>query len=179
MAYNTTRRLVGSQLEIGDEKARAEMEQYIVDLQTRIKPKLRQIAHPSKPRQRHEHEQPGFRELLNQWKSIYQEVSLTMLSLSRRIETAEAVPTEPPTRPAAPTRKTDEITISLKQYDRLIEHMKNSWEEVVVGGKYLYINVHNPNVKQWEMPVNAYVKSRPRPAPRPARPSSYERRSPR
>lgn len=155
------------------------MEQYIVDLQTRIKPKLRQIAHPSKQRHKHEQEQPGFRELLNQWKSIYQEVSLTMLSLSRRIETADAVPTEPPARPAAPTRKTDEITISLKQYDHLIEHMKNSWEEVVVGGKYLYVNVHDPNVKQWEMPANAYVKSRPRPAPRPARSSSYERRSPR
>jgi len=180
MAYNTTRRLVGSQLEIGDEKARTEMDRYIVDLQTRIKPKLRHIANPPTRRHRHEQERPGFRELLNQWKTIYQGVSLTMLSLSRRIETAEAVPPKPSARPAAPTptpRKTDEITISLKQFDHLVEHMKNSWEEVIVGGKYLYVNVHDPNVKQWDMPANGYVKSRPRPAPRPSRSPSFERRS--
>jgi hypothetical protein len=158
------------------------MEQYIVDLQTRIKPKLRQIAHPSKQRHKHEQEQPGFRELLNQWKSIYQDVSLTMLSLSRRIETAEALPTQPTVRPAAPKpapRKTDEITISLKEFDHLVQHMKNSWEKRIIDGEYVYVNAHDPSIKQWAMPANAYIKSHPRPAPRLARSPSYERRSPR
>lgn len=174
MAYNTTRRLVGSQLEIGDEQARTEMDQYINDVQTKIKPKLRQIAQPSKRRSRSEQELPGFKDILNQWKSIYQEYNVTLLSLSRRIEIAEAQPT-----PRTPTpRSTTEITISLREYDRLLVHMKNSWEEVIVGGRYLYVNTHDPNIKQWDMPVNAYVKSKTRPAPRPARSSSYERRSP-
>lgn len=150
------------------------MDQYIVDLQTRIKPKLRQIAQPSKRRHKHEQEHPGFKELLNQWKSIYQGVNVTVLSLSRRIEAAEAQPAAPTPTP----RKTDEITISLRDYDRFLEHMKNSWEEVIVGGRHLYINAHDPNIRQWDMPANAYVKSCPRPARRPARSPSYERRSP-
>jgi hypothetical protein len=149
------------------------MERYIDDLQTRIKPKLRQIAQPSNRRHRHEQEHPGFKELLNQWKSIFQGVMQTMVSLSNRIEAAQ----DRPAAPKPPLRKPSEIIVSLKEYDYLLEHMKNSWEEVIVGGSYLYINVHDPNIKQWKMPVNAYIKSRPRPAPRPSRSSSYERRS--
>lgn len=98
-----------------------------------------------------------------------------MRSLSRRIEAAEA-------RSAAPTpppRKSDEIAVSLKEYDRLLEHMKNSWKEFVVDGEYLYVNVYDPEITQWEMPANAYIKSRARPALRRARSPSYERRSPR
>lgn len=154
------------------------MDRYIVELQTKVKPKLQEIARPS--RHRHGQAQPGFRELLGQWKSIYQEVSLTMLSLSRRIETAEAAPAEPAVRFAAPApRKTDEITLSLKEFDHLMEHLKNSWDEVLVDGRYRYVNAHQPNTTRSDMPANAYVKLLPRPAPRPARSPSYERRSPR
>jgi hypothetical protein len=156
------------------------MDRYVVELQTKIKPKLREIARPSRGRHGNGQVQPGFRELLTQWKAIYQEVSLTMLSLSRRIETAEAPSPEPIIKtPSPPPRKTDEITISLKEYDHLMEHLKNSWEEVLVDGKYRYVNVHQPNTTRSEMPTNGYVKLLPRPAPRPARSPSYERRSPR
>lgn len=175
ISFNNTRRLVGNQLDIGDEKARAEMDGYIVDLQTTIKPKLRRIAQPSNRRPRHEQEQPGFRELLNQWKSIYQGVNVTMLSLSRRIEA-----TGVRTTASTPTPRTvGKITVSLEEYDRLLEHMKNSWERVIRGGGDLYVNVYDPDIKQREMPANAYIKSSPRPAPRPARSPSYERLSPR
>ena len=156
------------------------MDRYVADLQTKIKPKLREIARPSRRGHGQGQDQPGFRELLSQWKSIYQEVSLTMLSLSRRIETAEVLPTEPVVRPAAPTpRRTDEIAISLKEFDHLMDHLKNSWEEVLVDGRYRYVNVHQPNTTRSEMPVNAYVKLLPRPAPKLSRSPSYERRSPR
>jgi hypothetical protein len=101
------------------------MDQYIVDLQTRIKPKLRQVAQPSKRRHRHEQEQPGFKELLIQWRSIYQGVSVTMLSLSRRIEAAEA-------RPAAPTsppRKPDD-SVEFEGLGKRLNDLKIQSEEM-------------------------------------------------
>lgn len=182
MAYNTNRRLVGCPLEIGDEKSRREMDRYVADLQTNIKPRLQEIARPS--RRRHVPAQPGFRELLSQWKAIYQEVSLTMLSLPRRIETGGGdggLPSEPIIiRSATPTlRKTDEITISLKEFDHLMGHLKNSWEEVLVEGRYRYVNIHHPSTTRSEIPTSGYVKLLPRPVPGLARSSSYERCSPR
>lgn len=175
------------------------MDRYIVEMQTKMKPKLREIAQPSRRRHRHEREQPGFRELLSQWKSLYQEVSLTMLALSRRIETADALPDHPSVRSAAAAataapaaapsaaaappapRKPDEITISLKDFDHLLQHLKRCWEERLVDGQYVYVNVHDPSLTQWAPPpADAYVRARgPRAAPRLARSPSYERCSPR
>jgi hypothetical protein len=115
-----------------------------------------------------------------------------MRDLSRRIETAEpsqsqgAPAVQPPSR-----KKTDEMIVKINEWAYLVDHLKNSWEEVIEGGSYLYVNMHDKDLIQREVPEDAYIKRCPyavsRPAPAPAagrRPSysrtqSFERRSPR
>lgn len=183
--YNTTRRAVGSAIDIGDERARYEMSQHILDVQMKIKPKLKDIAKPSRSRGKGEQVHPGFKELLRQWKSIYGDVQETILSLSRRIATSQSqtdddhstpAPT-PQSKPRPASKKTDEATISMKEFDHLLEHLKNSWEEVVVTGRIMYVNVFDRNQRTWERPTGAFIKSFPRPAPKPVRRGSYDRTS--
>jgi len=177
--YNTTRRAIGSRIDSGDEKARREMNQHILDIQSRIKPTLREIAYPSRQRQKGEQVVPGFSNLLNHWKLIYQGVSETIDSLSRRIEEATATPTPKPAPLPTPTptpKKPDEVTISMKRFDHLLEHMKNSWEETIVAGKVLYVNVFDKSNRQWERPESdAFIRSCNRPS-KPSRTPSWDNR---
>lgn len=165
------------------------MSRHIQDLQSRIKPRLREISQPSGTRQKHEKELPGFKDLLRQWKTIYQDVSLTILSLSRRIETTSPDPFPSPRSPTSrtsiprtptPPRRAEEVTtISFTELDRLLEHMRNSWEEIIEGDRLVYVNAFDRNIKESDVPANAYIRSHLIAPSRPQRTRSYERRPPR
>jgi hypothetical protein len=172
------------------------MQRHLEALQLGIKPVLEELSRPrSGSRERHGHghgkQIAGFKTLLSQWKVTYQDVSLTMQNLSRRIETAGREPTATqPQRPTpAPTpapKRSDEMTIKIDQWAYLVEHVKNCWEEILDdSGRYLYENVYDKSLVQREQPKGAFIKqcpyvvSRPAPAPRPSftRTQSYERTS--
>lgn len=150
------------------------MNQHLRDIQTKITPKLVEIARPRRSRDAHGLQHPGFKILLGHWKGISNSLFMTMFDLSRRLNTATSAPTEP-----------DEVILTRKEFDTLVSHMKNSWEETIDDDGYVYVNVHNSNLTRLEMPENAFIKryrvSRPVPAPAPRpsnlRTSSYERRS--
>jgi len=175
--FNTFRRIAGSQMDVGDDKARREMNQHILDVQSKLKPRLREISQPNnRPRDKHEREKPGFRVLLTEWEIIYAEMSKTMRALSGRIETAKATPAPKPTEPKKPEPKkknTDDITITMKEFDHLLEHMKNSWEEVISAGEIIYVNAFDNKKRTRERPEGAFIKPYPR-SSRPSRTPSWE-----
>lgn len=148
------------------------MNRHILAVQSTIKPRLHEIAHPSRQRDRGERELPGFGELLRRWNVISPAVTQTLESLSRRVADTRPEPAAPTPKP----RRTDEVTVSVKEFDLLLEHMKNSWEERIVGSRVEYINVFDNSRKVTEFPINAFVRPVPRPA-RPVRTGSYERTS--
>lgn len=178
--YNDIRKQTGSRMDIGDEKARNEMNQHLLSIQTTLKPRLKEIAYPTRPRARHEKEQSGFVDLHRQWKVIHRDASETIISLSRRITTTSvpappSAPTPPsplpskvkpassPTADKPKSKKSDDITISLTEFHHMLAHMQNSWEEVVVGGRIMYVNCLDKEKKSWEMPAGgAFIKTTPR-----------------
>lgn len=166
--FNTFRRIAGSQLDAGDDRARREMNQHILDVQSKIKPQLKEIAHPSRKSDKHERQRAGFKDLLREWEFIFHDVSDTMRSLSRRIELYST--DKPDIKTAEPkTKKTDEVTITLKELDHLLDHIKNSWEESIVAGAFMYTNAFDKK-QQRERPENGFIKMLPR-STRPRTPS--------
>jgi len=174
--YDTIRTALGFRFDAGDDKARAEMADHILDIEADIRPKLLEISQPDGPRR------PGFSRLLERWNQIYKGLSKTIYNLSRRIE--ESAPAKPPVVEPAPTpapkpapmpkANQDEVTIKMKDLDFFLEHVKNSWEEENIDGMIRYINVFDASRRQWERPANAYIKT----ASRPARgPGNFSRRN--
>lgn len=215
-AYSTARNLKGIEMEIGDEKARSEMRAHISSVQSVIKPRLKQIAHPpqSRPRSRgqngyHEREKPGFRDLLRQWNIVYDDICSTVRSLSRRVEASStgrsspipiatyvsppathihvshiSPPQSPRPRAHSPSQhygkgsKNDDPTISVTEYNYMLSHLKNSWEEIVVGDEVQYVNCYDRSRKQWIRPNDAFIRRCVRQGGRLSRCPSFERRSP-
>ncbi len=162
------------------------MADHILDIEADIRPKLFEVSQPNGPRS------PGFSKLLQRWNQIYKALSKTMYNLSRRIE--ETAPTPPPVtsahpapapaptaasqpvKPLAPGPKAsqDEVTISIKDLDFFLEHVKNSWEEENIDGMIRYIIIFDPRRRQWDRPANAFIK----PASKPTRtPGQFSRRN--
>jgi len=144
------------------------MDRHIHEVQTKIRPRLRNIAHPQPGSDKGRN--PGFRELRQQWQTINDGVTQTIHSLSRRIEASSGSDTT--SIPASKTKKVD-IRIPSKE---LIDHFKNSWEESILGGKLVYVNMYDRSKRQYERPEGAFVKTL---LGRPSRAPSWDRQSPR
>jgi hypothetical protein len=151
------------------------MDRHIHDVQTKIKPRLRNIAHPQQSSDKKDRN-PGFRDLRQQWRTVHDGVTQTMLSLSRRIEAASSSDSTLTQSPMSKPKKTNDISIPAQELDLLVDHLKNSWEEVISGGKLVYVNMYDQNKRQYERPENAFVKTLPGSR---ARAPSWDRRSPR
>jgi hypothetical protein len=145
------------------------MDRHIHDIQTKIRPRLRNIAHPPQASEKKDRN-PGFRELRQQWRLIYDGVTQTMLSLGRRVEAASGSDS---TATYTPKPKADDISIP---WNQLIDHYRNSWEEVILGGKLVYVNMYDRSKKQYERPDDAFIKTLPGSR---IRAPSWDRRSPR
>ena len=182
--FNTLRRVIGSRFDLGDETARNLLNRSIRELQIDIKTKLNDIAYPISSREYPE--LPGFRDLYRRWQRIEEDVIGTLETLARRLEQS-ALKSEPKLalKPQPkPAPKTDEVVISLKELDRLLDHMKNSWEERLVAGQILYVNTFDDKKQQWERP-SGFIKAAPKAKPvmtptwdlpprRPARQNSWD-----
>jgi len=162
--YSATRKILGARMDAGDDSARSEMDGYIWELQNRIKPKLRDIARP------HGDKGECLKELLSIWNRTYLDYSNTIGSLSRRIQEKAANKPTPDEKPRKP-KETEGFSISMEEFVRMLEHMKNSWEETYVAGKVLYVNAFDKNKSQWEVP-DGFIKA----YPRRARVPSWDRR---
>jgi len=200
LSYEAAKQHVGSRMDLGDDIARDEMIRHISEVQSHIGAKLEDLAHPSRPRRKGEKESAGFKGLLRQWKITEASVTYTVSDLRKRIEWNSAKkpapnpiprpatfsrpsmsrPTEVPRSTTAPRPKpdADEAVVSLKELDKLLDHLKNSWYEEYVGDDILYINVADKSKRTWRRPTGAYIRSESHLA-KPARTGSWERRSPR
>jgi hypothetical protein len=156
--FNAFCRIAGSQMEAGDNRARREMSESIMDVQQNIKAHLKDIAQP-RHHGRHDRQRAGFKDMLTEWESIFRSVSSTMRSLSSRIEESRAAPA--PRLPEPKKKNTDDVTITMKEFDIMIEHQKNSWEEVILGGSLAYQNVFDKKRTVKDRP-EGFVKLLPR-----------------
>lgn len=170
--FNAIRRFIGSRMDLGDEAARISLQRAIRDVQTDIHVKLSDIAY--KRRDIQEREAPGFRDIHKRLQGVEAHVFMTLESLSRRLEASKAVPEAP--KPSIPKPRTDEAVVKLKELDRMLEHMKNSWVEKVVAGRILYVNVFDDKKSTFDRP-NGFIKELPR-AARPAKVPSWDREAP-
>jgi hypothetical protein len=175
--FTTIRKLVGSRFDLGDETSRHSLNRSIREVQSDIQTRLADIAY--KRRESHDPELPGFRDLLRKWHRIEENVTYTLEDLGQRLEDAKVAPkpkpqpkpeAKPEPKPAKQEQpktkpiphKADEVVISLKELDHLLEHMKNSWVEKNVAGQILYVNAFDDRKSQWEKP-DGFIKALPKP----------------
>jgi hypothetical protein len=180
-SFVTLRKLLGSHMDLGDDSSRNALNRSIREVQSEIEPKLADIAY--KRREKGETEVPGFRELTRKWKKIEESVDSTLEALGQRIEESKSTPppkqhkTEPKPEKKSQQKpiqhKTDEVVISLKELDHLLEHMKNSWVEKSVAGKVLYVNCFDDKRSQWEKP-EGFIRPLPVKTTKPTRVPTWE-----
>ena len=162
--FNTLRKLIGSRMDLGDDTARNSLNRAIREVQSDIQSRLTDIAYPKVDHERREQKAPGFRELLKKLERIEYDVSLNLESLGQRLQAAKAPkPSTPAPKKEEKLRpKSEEVTVSLKELDHLMQHMKNSWVEKKVEGKSLFVNVFDDKKVSWERP-EGFVKFLPAP----------------
>jgi hypothetical protein len=190
LQFNLLRKVIGSKMDQGDDKARSAMETSVRDTQMEIRAKLFDVAYKRRDG-RNSPELPGFRELLRRWRMIEREVTDTLQSLGQRLEekksdkkaddkkktTAKTYEVKSTADPYDPyeQEETEQVTIRLQDLDTLLKHMKNSWVEKWVGGDILYINKFDSAKTQWEKPTG-YIKHLPRSSRRSSETSSRDSR---
>jgi hypothetical protein len=177
--FSTFRIIAGPQMESGDDRARREMDQHILDIQFQIKAHLRTIAAPR--REKHELQHAGFKDMLFDWEDINRRVSNTMRNLSIRIADTPVPATKPAEKkpaekkPEPKKKNTDDVTITMKEFDHMLEHLKNSWEEIVIGGSVVYQNAFDKRRIVRDRP-DGWIKTLPRATRTRTKVPSWERR---
>jgi hypothetical protein len=188
LQFNLLRKVIGSKMDQGDDKARSAMETSVRDMQMEIRAKLCDIAYKRRDG-RDSPELPGFRELLRRWRMIEREVADTLQGLGQRLEEKKAEKKSDDKKKTTTKsyevkstadiyeeqEATEEVTIRLQDLDILLKHMKNSWVEKWVGGDILYINKFDSAKTQWEKPTG-YIKQLPRSSRRSSTTSSRDTR---
>lgn len=173
--FNSLRNLLGSRMDLGDETARHAMSSHIRDLEASVQTRLRNIAlrvivGPA-----------GFKDLLKKVERIGEKVKTTLIDLGVRLNRGARSPPLPlpapvrivrsptPVAPARPARKpsTKPKKVAFADDDNLRHHLKNSWEEIMVGNAILYVNCYDRTKTSWTRP-NGFIKPLARrPAPTP------------
>lgn len=132
-------------MEFGDDTSRSTLREAIRDIED-VKDRLHEIA-------RGDRGNPGFSDLLRKVERVEDSVSAAVESLGRRLQ-SKATP-----KPSTPKRK-DEVTISTKELDVLVSHMKNSWTETVMAGRIVWVNVLDEKKVSLDFPVGGWVRAR-------------------
>jgi hypothetical protein len=170
--YGILWRVFGSRIELGDETARNALNRAIRTVQSNLEPRLSDIAY--RRRDSHDPENLGFRKLGEKMTKIEMDVLEELENLATRFENITKSKVPKPTTPKQPVKpklKTDEVIVSLKELDILMQHMKSSWVETLVAGKILYVNAFDDKKIQWEKP-DGFIKALPRvPKPTTSRPT--------
>lgn len=187
--FSSIRKKSGPLFEYGDDIANTQLHTDIQVLQQTIKPKLTMLAQPGKPRDKH----PGFSKMHSSFQGIQASILQNMGNLSLRIKDAavpqpaprpthaSATPSSKPASTTTPvgdkskTKKSDELIITLKDLELLLEYKKNCWEEIFMGGRIAYVNCFDPKNLVWERPAGGFVKEVQRPSL--SRKQSFERTS--
>lgn len=163
--FNLLRRVIGSKMDQGDEKARSAMDISVRDTQMVVRAQLFDIAYKRRDK-REPAEAPGFKDLLRRCRVIEREVTDILQNLGQRLEEKSDDKKITTTKTYAVKSTVDnfeehngdeEVAIRLKDLDTLLNHMKNSWVEKRVAGEILYINKFDAAKTQWERPTG-YIK---------------------
>lgn len=175
--YAASRKIIGSRMELGDETSRSFLSRAIRDVLSSIQPRLHDVAY--RRRESHDPQLPGFRDLSRKLANIEADVLDALNDLARRIDAAKPEIPKPTTFKHAPKpqqqqpqpqqprpQQKDDLIVSKKELDILVQHMKNSWHEVSVAGKILYVNAFDDQKSRWDRP-EGFIKTLPR-APKPA-----------
>lgn len=161
-AYGSLRQTFGSRIELGDETSRTSLSRAIQAVRSNVEPRLSDIAH-----RRHgsrDPQLPGFRDLSSKLATVERVVLDAFEGLARRFENTKVEAPRPTVakQSTRPNVKTDEVTVSLKELDILIKHMKSSWVETKASGRTLYVNAFDDKRTQWEKP-DGFLRRAPHP----------------
>ncbi|TVY85084.1 hypothetical protein LSUE1_G001468 [Lachnellula suecica] len=173
--YGTLRNTYGSRVELGDEAALSSVNKSIRDVRF-IQTRLSDIAYRRSDSR--DPQVPGFGDLSRKLAIVEGDVLRAFESLGQEIEHSKLKvpkPTTTPKQPQKPTLKADQVIVSLKELDTLVQHMKSCWVEKSVEGKSYYVNAFDEKKRQWDRP-EGFIKLLPR-VPKPTRTPTWEQRS--
>ncbi|KAG9245471.1 hypothetical protein BJ878DRAFT_541235 [Calycina marina] len=155
--YSNLLKVFGSKFDLGDDIARESVYSSIRSMEN-ISRKIFDIA------DRRNEGAPGFKDMLKTVQYIEDRVADTLTSLGQRLDH----PPEPVEEKAEEKKKkerkqkkADEIVVSIKEWDRYIEHLKNSWSESWLAGRILYINAFEESQNTWDRPRRGFIKTLP------------------
>jgi hypothetical protein len=169
--FHALRNVLGSRMDLGDETARHALSHNIRDLEASVESRLRDIA------LRRVDGPAGFKDMLRRVERIEEKVKTAMIDLGGRLgHGARALFLAPV--PAAATRmpailvpslpkrrattKTKTKKVAFQEVDTLRHHLKESWEETLVGNRVLYVNCYDKKKTTLVRP-NGYIKPLPKP----------------
>jgi len=180
--FNALRAVFGSRFDTGDDICRHAVKGAIRSVELDVEGKLEDIA------SKRNDGLPGFRDMLRKIQMMEQNVLDNFESFAQRLERPAPQPTTKvpeskpkPKQPEPKKPKSDEVVMQLKEFEKYIDHMKNSWTETLVAGKILYVNAWDEKkLNTWERPSSGFIKTLPKPAPRPVyeQPQTQPRRRP-
>jgi len=186
--YSALRKVFGSRFDLGDDLAREALKSNIRSAED-VERRLAAIA------SRRNDGLPGFKDMLRIIHRVEDSVAEIFAGLGQRLETPipAAKPAEKKSEKSKEekkkeekkeekkkAKKVDEVIISIKEWDRYMEHLKNSWSESLVSGRILYVNAFDESKNTWELPRGGFIKTLPvaipKPSTRPPPPVFEERR---
>jgi hypothetical protein len=172
--FNALRNVLGSRMDLGDETARHALSHNTRDLEVIVESRLRDVA------LRRIDGPAGFKDMIKKVERIEEKVKTAMIDLggrlghgSSRALVAFAAPSAlVSSRPAVivvPSRPKRRATTKPKKV-KFVEvdsssrhHLKDSWEETLVGNTVLYVNCYDRTKTTWVRP-DGYIKPLPKPA---------------
>ena len=163
--YAALRKVFGSRFDFGDDTGREALKSNIRAIEE-IERRLADIAG------RRNVGLPGFRDMLRSVQKIEDSVADNLAAFGQRLERPVEAPKPAEKRPEKKEekkpKKSNEIVVSMKEWDRQMEHLKNSWSESLVSGRILYVNAFDESKNTWDMPRGGFIKTLPVAIPKPA-----------
>jgi hypothetical protein len=170
--FATLERLLGSQIQLGDDISRNALNRSIRELEFDIETRLNDISNRKERAKGSGDEKVkkmGFGIMNEKVLRIEGEVVYLLDDLARRVETSQQHQQqqqqqypEPLPQQKKQHHEEDEAVISLQELGVLVQHLKNSWIEKNVNGRILYVNCFDDKVSQWDMPEGGFIRSLPR-----------------
>lgn len=166
--YAALRKVFGSRFDLGDDAGREALKLNIRATEE-IERRLADIA------SRRNDGLPGFRDMLRTVQRIEDSVADNFAALGQRLERPVPAPKpvekkeekKPKKQEEKKPKKSNEIVVSMKEWDRQMDHLKNSWSESLVSGRILYVNAFDESKNTWEMPRGGFIKTLPVAIPKP------------